>query len=488
MSAPNKPTTQTARAFRGAWMWIALALAVLAATVVWSQLNFRQRIRQQIAGRDGLILDAVAAMQHLDDQASDETLTSLADPAEQLNLALKVSRLRNVVGVRLFSTNGEFISAFPATITEAALPAADLAPLRELRPVSHYEPAANLAQYDLLTETNSPLVPLLIVEVPLRSDDEQRLAGVAQFLMDGSSIARQFAELDSHLRRQSVLGFLVGALILTTGLGAAFHRVKKSNRQLAERTQDLLRANRELALAARVNAVGAVTSHLIHGLKNPLSGLKHFVHRQSASGGGTDDDWQLALSTTQRMQEMVERVARVLREQQTAVEYELSLAELTELASTKFSAAARDAGVRFETSVLGAGTFSNHEADLILLILENVAQNAVEATPAGKRVRLVAAEHAAGVVFEIHDEGPGLSPEQTARLFTPGNSSKRNGSGIGLAISKQLAEHLGAKLELSGNSASGCAFHLAVPRTNRVEHAVEPASVARGGQPLDLKS
>jgi len=138
-----------------------LALAVLAATIAWSALHLRQHIRAQIASRDGETLDAVAAMQYLDDKTSGDTIEPLADPGEQIQLVLKISRLRNVLGVRLFSPEGEFVNAFPAYITEATLPVEDLAALRALKPVSHFIPRARLAEHDLLAETNSAPVALL---------------------------------------------------------------------------------------------------------------------------------------------------------------------------------------------------------------------------------------------------------------------------------------------------------------------------------------
>jgi nitrogen-specific signal transduction histidine kinase len=65
--------------------------------------------------------------------------------------------------------------------------------------------------------------------------------------------------------------------------------------------------------------------------------------------------------------------------------------------------------------------------------------------------------------MEVADEGPGLPPEMQARLFAPCPSHKKGGSGIGLAISQQLANHLGAELELKHSSSKGCAFRLALP-------------------------
>jgi signal transduction histidine kinase len=444
---------------------IGLALLVLAGALLASVLHLRQHIRAQIVDRYGEILDAVAAMQYFDDKTSGDTIAPLNDPGEQLQLVLKISHLRNVIGVRLFSPEGKFVNAVPAYITEAVLPSADLASLRALAPVSRFYPRARFDEHDLLAETNGPPLALLLVSIPLREDQATRLAGVAQFLISGTSIAREYAALDRHLALQSALAFAAGGAILTAGLALAFRRLQRANRLLAERTANLLQANRELALAAKTSALGVMTSHLIHGLKNPLSGLQGFVREQAVTPGNEqNDDWQLAIATTRRMENLINRVVRVLQEQHAATEYEISLAELAELLAGKIQPAADAAGVGFQTVVTTTGALSNHEADLVLLILENLAQNAVEASPPGKTVRVAIFAESRHTVMEVQDEGPGLPPGVEARLFTPCDSSKPGGSGIGLAISRQLATHLSAELQLKCSSPQGSTFRLALPR------------------------
>jgi signal transduction histidine kinase len=457
---------------------IGLGLAVLAATITWSAVRLRQQIRLQIASRDGETLEAVAAMQYLDDKSSDETVESLEEPGEQMQLVLKISRLRNVMGIRLFSPEGKFVNAVPAYITESSLAANDLETLRALKPVSHFDPQAHLEEHDLLAGMNSSPVPLLQVNIPLRADDEARLAGVAQFLMNGASIAQEYVELDRHLALQSVAALAVGGSVLVAGLGLAFRRVQRANRLLAERTCNLLQANRELALAARTSAIGALTSHLIHGLKNPLTGLESFVQDQAVGqGNGQNGDWHLAVATTERMKTLINRVVRVLQEEATTPNYEISLAELIRMLTEKLEPTASRAGVQFGTRVNLECALSGREANLILLILENLAQNAIEATPAGKRVRLYAFREAGRLVFEIQDEGPGLPAQARQQLFTPCASTKKGGSGIGLAISRQLAKHIAADLELKHASPMGCIFKLALPRPERADSELHAGPV-----------
>lgn len=444
---------------------IALALAVLGGTLIWAALDLRRRIDTQMVERNGEVLDAVTQMQHLNDVTAGNTIASLSDPGEQYQLALNVSRLRNVLGVRLFSADGKFVNAIPAYITEDTLTVADLARLQKFEPATRFFPQARMQEQDLLADTNDPTAALLLVEVPLRADDQQHLAGVIQFLMDGNSLARQLTVLDQNLALKFSAAFVVGAGLLMAGLGFALRRVQTANQQLAERTLSLLDANRELALAARMSAVGAVASHLIHGLKNPLSGLRHFVrHHNAENGAGSGADWEAAMDTTQRMEELVNRVVRVLQEQQNAVKYEISLAELAGMLNQRARIVAEPAGVCLETTIMFDRPLSNRDADLILLILENLVQNAIEATPRGGPVKVWMSSDDATVIFEIRDHGSGIPADLAARLFAPCVSSKKGGGGIGLAICKQLAQSLGARLELAVNGPTGCVFRLVVPQ------------------------
>jgi len=114
------------------------------------------------------------------------------------------------------------------------------------------------------------------------------------------------------------------------------------------------------------------------------------------------------------------------------------------------------------------------------LILENLLQNAVDATPSGKRVQLRLTESEKRFSMEVEDEGSGLTQQAAQGLFMPCTSSKKGGSGIGLTISRQLAVHMGATLALKRNTPTGSCFELVLPKQNLV-------SSARARQPRVFK-
>ena len=115
------------------------------------------------------------------------------------------------------------------------------------------------------------------------------------------------------------------------------------------------------------------------------------------------------------------------------------------------------------SQVKGGTALPNRPANLVALILVNLLQNALQATPRGRSVVLFLSDCAEKLVCEVRDEGPGFPDALADNLFSPCKSTKEGGSGIGLAISKQLANHLGATLELRSHSPTGCVFVLSVP-------------------------
>jgi signal transduction histidine kinase len=141
----------------------------------------------------------------------------------------------------------------------------------------------------------------------------------------------------------------------------------------------------------------------------------------------------------------------------------MSITELVGMVVQNARTLAEANGVHLKTRICIDRMLSSRFADLILLVLENLVQNGIEATPPGKIVELSVTNGAGAINFEVCDQGTGLPPGTESRLFMPCTSAKKRGAGIGLAISKQLAQSLDAKLELTGNSAAGCTFRLVVP-------------------------
>jgi signal transduction histidine kinase len=459
---------------------LALALAVLAALIVSGTLYLRRHLREHLVQRDGDILYTVALARQYANGAGSNLTQRLGHPADQLALTLDISQIKEgVLAARLFDAAGRFVTAFPPNVTATNLAATDLAALRRLQPVGHFLDHARLSEHFFLTTEDASPTPMLVVTIPLHQRGSSNLLAAAQLLLDGHTIAREYARVDQHLWWLALGLFLTGGGLLSAVLTWAYRRLRRAQALLEDRTARLLRANHELALAAKTSALGSVTAHLIHGLGNPLANLRDFIAAHGGNGS-PPVDLEAVASATRRMQQLVHDVVRVLGEERGGDRYELSLAELAGVLTTKLRSGAENAGVHLLTELNTEGVVSNHHANLVLLILENLIQNALQATKRGGTARVSFMATDDTVRCEVEDEGPGIPDEVLPRLFTPCRST-RGGSGLGLAISRQLALHLGGELALQRSTPAGCTFVLSLPRglfsAGRAHSAAATASV-----------
>ncbi|HVU32765.1 MAG TPA: HAMP domain-containing sensor histidine kinase [Opitutaceae bacterium] len=448
-----------------------VTLTVFAGVVAYVTWDLRAGLREQILRREADALMQVASV-----QLSTETET-LADlglkdaPGELLNAVLRAStKIQGVFAVRVFDSKREFNGALPLPWSEEPPPLAMWQRLESGRPITHLWSRLE-ARRDLpglaMPANGSPLsLPVVSTWVPLRTAAGAPLAGVAQFWIDGQALALEFQALDRKLLPQAATAFLAGATLISLLLGWAYRRLAETNRQLSARTDDLLRANRELALAAKASALGTVTAHLMHELKNPVVGLEEFVVTQSELGtkGENDGEFAAAFELTKRLRTMINDVVSVMRDEETGTDFELTCEEIAELAMEKIKPAAAARAVTLERQITSTTSLSARRATLGGLVLRNLLQNAVEASSAGTTVRVEAEAHESGISFRVRDHGGGLPAAVRERLFQPCASTKRGGSGLGLALSQQLARQAGGRIELEHSDEHGTCFRLVLPR------------------------
>ena len=100
-------------------------------------------------------------------------------------------------------------------------------------------------------------------------------------------------------------------------------------------------------------------------------------------------------------------------------------------------------------------------------VILNLVINAVDALrewPGERRLTLELRQDAAdGAVFAVHDSGPGIPPEARDKLFDAFFSTKPDGLGMGLAISRTIVENHGGRLGLDASAAAGARFVFNIP-------------------------
>jgi signal transduction histidine kinase len=134
-------------------------------------------------------------------------------------------------------------------------------------------------------------------------------------------------------------------------------------------------------------------------------------------------------------------------------------------------------GLRIERRYAGALPEIQADPDQISRALKNVVANAVEAMRGAGRLEAIVGAESGSVIFEIADNGPGLTDEAARRLFEPYFTTKEKGTGLGLAITYRVVAEHGGLLTAENREEGGTRVVIRLP-SSRAREATGPT----GGQ------
>ncbi|MBI3917210.1 MAG: MASE1 domain-containing protein [Betaproteobacteria bacterium] len=215
------------------------------------------------------------------------------------------------------------------------------------------------------------------------------------------------------------------------------------------------RISSELRQTLRLAAAGEMAGAIAHELNQPLTAVSAYgsaceaLLEQGETGDRLKDAIRRMIAESVRAAEVIRRLRDFFRAGTTRLE-PIRLADLVSTATGPFVTRAAQDGIDFSVSRLPEGVVLGDRAQLEIVI-RNLLSNAFDAVsagaPEGRSVRLSAELQGADrICIGVEDSGPGLSSAAASRLFEPFSSSKASGLGLGLAISRAIAEAHGGAL------------------------------------------
>jgi signal transduction histidine kinase len=194
-----------------------------------------------------------------------------------------------------------------------------------------------------------------------------------------------------------------------------------------------------------------------HQLRTPLTALRlrlENLERDVAAEGRSD--LESALREVERLGELVESLLGLARSgARTAPPSRVELDTLVRERIDAWSPLAAERGVRLVADLEGEGAARGAE-ERVRQIMDNLIENAVEASPAGGKVTLLVRATPPWVELRVRDEGPGLDEQQRSRAFDRfWRAGGGEGSGLGLPIVRALVEADGGEIELMPAPAGG---------------------------------
>jgi signal transduction histidine kinase len=293
------------------------------------------------------------------------------------------------------------------------------------------------------------------VDVPVSSP-----AGTHAFLrvgLDGAPLVRAAV---SGMRRTTLIGIVLVSFSVSLGGAALVVRRRAADREEAERRLAEVEAARKRS--ERLAAAGALAAGLAHEVRSPLNAI--VLAAQRIERNPAEADCTEFARTIRSEVNRLEGVLRQFLELARPVGDERRRTDLKQLAEsvrTLLLEEAEQAGAFLEP-VRGEGAAAvNRES--IRRALINLVHNAVEASPRGGAIDLVVRQEEGGVGIHVLDRGPGVDEAEAERLFDAFVTTRAEGTGLGLALVRRVAEEHGGSCRLTRRSGGGAEAVLWLP-------------------------
>jgi signal transduction histidine kinase len=252
------------------------------------------------------------------------------------------------------------------------------------------------------------------------------------------------------------------SLLLTANLGWSLRR----ERERREKLTDELRRSEHLA------SLGRLLAGVAHEVRNPLAGIRSTVQlwQRLPDQAQTPASLDAVLQAVDRLNALVGRLlyfARTGWEEPRPIDLNAVVRETVELVRAQ----AEVQGVSIETDLVETLPRLAGSPQALQQVVLNLAGNALQAMPKGGRLVLQtrALDGTPRAELRIADTGLGVSAEVRPHLFEPFYTTRPEGTGLGLALCREIVRQHGGDIELEVGNSSGAVFRVWLPEADITE-------------------
>ena len=233
-------------------------------------------------------------------------------------------------------------------------------------------------------------------------------------------------------------------------------------REYVRRVEDSQQA---LLQAEKMAATGRLTASIAHEINNPLQAVQNCMHlagRADLPPDKREEYFEMARSELERLRVTVQRMLEFYRPNAVAPQ----IVDLTELLMHVLGLMARqleERDIHVRMDVPAGLPLVNAVNSQIQQVFLNLILNAYDAMPSGGELSITGRAARDGVEIMFKDTGPGISSEESRKIFEPFVSTKQGGTGLGLTVSYNIVTAHRGVLELVQTDEPGACFCVYLP-------------------------
>jgi signal transduction histidine kinase len=211
----------------------------------------------------------------------------------------------------------------------------------------------------------------------------------------------------------------------------------------------------------KLAVIGQMATAIAHEIKNPLSSLKGFTQLQQEKDKGDEQYYPIMLNEIDRINAIVNDLL-ILGKPNTAIKTPKKLADIIQYVISVIDPHAQRKDILIEYDVDDSTVLLCDENQLKQVFI-NLIKNAMEAMPNGGTVTVQSKIGDSRALISVRDEGCGIPPEILAKLGEPFYTTKQNGNGLGLMVTKKIIEEHDGTLNIQSEMGKGTIVTISVP-------------------------
>ena len=226
-----------------------------------------------------------------------------------------------------------------------------------------------------------------------------------------------------------------------------------------------------LQQAEKMAAIGELSTYLAHEIRNPVFSIGGFANsllRNTSLDDAAREKARIIYEESRRLDGILTSLLNFARpmEQTLAVFDPEQVARQTVELMTVGS---DERGLNVVVDIAQPLPHVEGNPENLKQCLINLAKNAMEAMPDGGTVTLRARRNNGFVQIDVEDTGEGIPPELHEQVFSPFYTTKQQGAGLGLAMTRKMIEEMGGKVVLTSHVGQGTRISLTLPAALAVD-------------------
>ena len=224
-------------------------------------------------------------------------------------------------------------------------------------------------------------------------------------------------------------------------------------------------AERSLAHAEKLAAIGELAARFAHDIRNPVTAARSLAQQlaRDPTSALNAEHAGVILEELERVERQVRELLRFARRDELALE-PTDVSTLVRTTARDFAARLGAGGIDLGLDITD-GVVARADGEKVRRVLVNLIENAMDALQNGrpeKHLTLAVAREDERAIVRVADDGAGIPVEAQASVFDPFVSLKPSGTGLGLAIAKRIVDAHGGTIALTSRPGA-TAFEIRLP-------------------------